>query len=253
MKKLMKDGFPFLSIKDVISKVEHSRSEKELIQEANLTLLELLTSIQRKYESKELKTIGLQRSSYSEVSKYLPSGSKVDVLELLELVETTIILVLSDLRHTERLEEVLRNKFKHFNEEDVAAYLRAEGRLEALALIHEFSGNVAEALDAWAQVEKDLSYSKTLELLQYNCKDPSVLQKYARRCIRKNPRAIEIFHNLKYKIMEASDVVDYLRDQTDQEFPLVLTFLQDYIDRNPDSSPSLHDMLVQEYIQELFK
>ncbi len=52
--------------------------------------------------------------------------------------------------------------------------------------------------------------------------------------------------------MNASDIVDYFWDITEQEFPLVLTYLSDYIDRNEDASPSLHDMLIQEYIQELF-
>jgi len=45
------------------------------------------------------------------------------VLELLELLETAIIMLLAEMRETESLEKVLKSKFKHFNEDDVLLFL----------------------------------------------------------------------------------------------------------------------------------
>lgn len=104
--------------------------------------LELLISMQVKYDQLDLKDVTLQGSSYSQVSKFIKKTGitnieKIDRKELLEILETSILIILADLRQNERLGEYLE-KFKYFNTDDVLLYLKENYKTEALAMIYQF-------------------------------------------------------------------------------------------------------------------
>lgn len=70
---------------------------------------------------------------------------KVDRKEILEIIETLILIILSDLRFNEKLGEYLE-KFKQANVNDVLLYLKENHKTEALAMIYQFKGNIHDAL-----------------------------------------------------------------------------------------------------------
>ena len=70
---------------------------------------------------------------------------KCDWKELLEIIETLILIILSDLRQNEKLGEYLV-KYKQANINDVLLYLQENHKTEALAMIYQFRGNIHDAL-----------------------------------------------------------------------------------------------------------
>ncbi len=135
--------------------------------------------------------VTLKSSVYSDVSKHFKTigkdGSTLEVMAALEILETSLIMIAADLNRIDLLEKKLKDRFKRYNEDDVTIYLQSQGKLEALALIYEIAGNIPDALDAWSSVETDLSYDKTHELLMKYQKDRRMFEKYAMRCINRNP------------------------------------------------------------------
>jgi hypothetical protein len=59
---------------------------------------------------------------------------------------------------------------------------------------------------------------------------------------------------MQHKIFQPEEIIEFLKEeQKKQGFPLVMTFLSDYLTDNPDSSPALFDTLASTYVSELFK
>lgn len=69
------------------------------------------------------------------------------ILSFLELVETSIVIMLTDMGRTSQIRELLGKRLKYFNESDVTQFMKRERKSEALALIYEHSGNIPEALE----------------------------------------------------------------------------------------------------------
>lgn len=88
------------------------------------------------------KDVILQASSYSNLGKFIhwtgdSLANKVDWKDILEILETIILIILSDLRENEKIGDCL-NKFKYANINDVLIYLKENHKTEALAMIYQY-------------------------------------------------------------------------------------------------------------------
>jgi len=77
--------------------------------------------------------------------------------------------------------------------------LKENHKTEALAMIYQFKGNIHDALQSWADVESDLAFTKTLELLKFHCKEKDLFYKYAKKCFVYDSRsAFSLFKQMKH-------------------------------------------------------
>lgn len=54
-------------------------------------------------------------------------------------------------------------------------------------------------------------------------------------------------------MLSPDEIIEFLKvQQPSAGFPLVMTYLQDYLTDNPDASPALFDILASTYVEELF-
>lgn len=126
-------------------------------------------------------------------------------------------------------------------------------------MIYQFQGNIQDALQSWADVDTDLAFVKTFELLQNHCKLKELFYKYAKKCFLHDSRnALVLFKQMKYDILTPEEIVEYLQIiQSDPKIKpgvsLVIQFLQEFLDDHPESQNKLFDDLANEYLYELFR
>ncbi len=53
--------------------------------------------------------------------------------------------------------------------------------------------------------------------------------------------------------MPPTEVVEYLQEHNESDFPIVMSYLQEHLDKNEEAETSLHDALAFEFIREIFK
>jgi hypothetical protein len=104
-------------------------------------------------------------SSYSTTYKLIKDDHKeIRVGDLLPLLKTVIIFILSDIEFNVELEAFIKKDDKFFTDE-VTIYLMRKKKKEPLAVFYEGIGDITSALKTWQDIGGDRAISKTVDII----------------------------------------------------------------------------------------
>mmetsp|Transcript_13378 Transcript_13378/g.13297 ORF Transcript_13378/g.13297 Transcript_13378/m.13297 type:complete len:816 (+) Transcript_13378:272-2719(+) len=241
-------------IEDYIKKINSSLDTKYTLNKAKESLLNVLNNVYWALGKETVdRRIMFSGCPYSEVSNLIkPEYKEVRISDILPILKTVIIFVLSDIGFNMELEKAFTKRDAFF-EDEVKLYLTRMKQKEPLAIYFEGTGDITNALKTWQEIGDDRAIIKTISIIKNTNLSRDNLFRYCRWIIREKPdQVIQIMLQYEKTSLSPELVIDFLRD-CDSEESLVLKYLRSFISERKDTSQSLHNTLAFEYIRQIYE
>jgi hypothetical protein len=152
-------------------------------------------------------------SSYSTTYKLIKDDHKeIRVGDLLPLLKTVIIFILSDIEFNAELETFIKKDDKFYTDE-VTVYLMRKKKKEPLAVFYEGIGDITSALKTWQEIGGDRAITKTVDIISNTNLQKDELFKYCRWVVKEKPdQVIQIMLKYDKTSLSPEKVIEFLRD-----------------------------------------